>query len=84
MEGMQELGHVIASLSARLSALEGAIHALARTGTFERERTVAVFDAFGQELLERYQGLPVDDGVIELVEESLRDVRALLGASGFE
>lgn len=51
---------------------------MARGGTFDQEKTLAVFDAYGRELVDRYSGLPLDDGVIELVELSLRDVRELL------
>ena len=73
-----DLAHALAALSARISALEGAIHAMAQVGTFDRNKTLAVFDAYGRELVDRYSGLPIDDGVIDLVEQSLRDVRELL------
>lgn len=73
-----DLAHVIAALSARVSALEGALHALVRGGHFDQARTLAVFDAFAQETLDQYVGLPVDDSTLELVEVSFRDVRALL------
>ena len=74
----RDVGHALAALSARVSALEGAIHAMVAGGTFDQAKTLAVFDAYGRELIDRYSGLPLDDGVIELVETSYRDVRELL------
>ena len=73
-----DLAHAIAALSARVSALEGAIHAIARGGTFDQPRVLAIYDAFHTEMIDRYSGLPIDDGVIELVEQSFQDVRELL------
>jgi hypothetical protein len=74
----RDFAHAIAALSARVSALEGAMHAMAQGGKFDQTKTLAVFDAYGRELVERYSGLPIDDGVIDPVEQSLRDVRELL------
>ncbi|MBL0291800.1 MAG: hypothetical protein IPQ15_14390 [Betaproteobacteria bacterium] len=73
-----DVAHAIAALSSRVNALEGALHALVCGGTFNHQRTLAVFDKFSQETLDRYSGLPVDDKTIELFEESFRDVRQLL------
>jgi hypothetical protein len=73
-----EIAHVIAALSARINALEGAIHALAIGGSPNLERTLTAFDSYCQQMLDRYEGLPIDDYAIRLLEDSLRDVRELL------
>jgi hypothetical protein len=73
-----DIASAIAALSARVNALEGAIHALVVGGRFDSARTLAAFDLFGQQMLDRYEGLPIDDQAIEFLEVSLRDVRELL------
>ena len=73
-----EIAHAIAALSARINALEGAIHALVIGGNPNLERTLTAFDLYCQQMLDRYQGLPIEDYAIGLLEESLRDVRELL------
>ena len=73
-----DIAHALAALSARVNALEGAIHALVAGGAVDTARTLAAFDSYGEQMLDRYHGLPIDDQTIELLEVSLRDVRELL------
>ena len=77
MDG-QDAGHPLAALSARVTAREAAVHALAQGSQLDRGKVLATFDAFGRELLDRYGALPVDERVLELMEESFKDVRSLL------
>ena len=73
-----DTAHAIAALSARVMALEGAIHALMRGGTFDQERMLAVFDAFAGETLDTCLAKPIDDAVLGLIRQSFDDLRALL------
>lgn len=79
-----DTAHALAALSARVLALEGAIHALLRGGTFDQDRTLAVFDAFAGETLDHCLAKPIDDTVLGLIRQSFDDLRALLDDRGAE
>jgi len=66
-----DIASAIAALSARVNALQGTIHALVVGGHFDSARTLAAFDLFGQQMLDRYERLPIDDQAIEFLEVSL-------------
>jgi hypothetical protein len=77
----QDTAHALAALSAHVTALEAATQALAQGSQPDRGKAPAVFDAFSREMLDRYSGMPVDERVLELMGDSLSDVRALLQRS---
>ncbi len=74
----QDTAHALAELSARATALEATVRALAKGAQVDRGKALAIFDAFSREMLDRYGALPVDERVLELTEESFKDVRSLL------
>ncbi len=82
MDADDDTAHALAALSARVMALEGALAALAPRARDERALVLAAFDRFAQELLDRYIGLPIDEASLNLVRQSLDDVRALLESQG--
>lgn len=73
-----DTAYALAALSARVMALEGAIHALMHGGTFDQERMLAVFDAFAGETLDHCLAKPIDDAALALIRQSFDDLRALL------
>lgn len=79
MEQIRDLQHALAALSARQTALELLLAAVVRHATVDRKAAVAEYDRLAEETRDRYQGLPVGDAVIELVEQACAEVRELLG-----
>lgn len=66
----------IAALSARTVALEAAVSALAGQCA-NSARALLLFDDLGREMLDRFVGLPADDGYLDLLRESFDDLRVL-------
>jgi hypothetical protein len=74
----RDTAYPLATLTAGVTALEAAVHTFAGGSQLDRGKPLAAFDAFGREMLDRYSEKPVDDRVLELMEESFNDVRRLL------
>lgn len=74
----QDTAHALAALSARILALEGAVHAISPRSAHDRSHTLAVFDAFAEETLDNFLAKPVDDTVLALIRQSFDDIRTLL------
>ncbi|MFO1414789.1 MAG: hypothetical protein U1F10_12955 [Burkholderiales bacterium] len=68
----------LSAISARLAVLELAIAALVPTATRSRRLVSARFDASATELEDQLLGLAVDDAYLQLVEQSVADIRCLL------
>ncbi len=73
-----DLAHVLAALSARMSAIEMAIGALAPKDAGGNMRALQTYDQAATELIDQYLGLPVDEGYLELLRQSIEDLRAMI------
>lgn len=76
-----DLAHALAALSARMSAIELAIGVLAPRDAAERKKVLQAFDAGATELIDQYLRLPVDEGCLELLRQSIEDMQAMLSAA---
>ena len=68
----------LAALSARQMALESLLAAVIAHATIDRRAALADFDAAAAQVRDRYLGLPLGEAVLDLVEQSYAELRALL------
>lgn len=71
----------IDALSARVTAIEGALIALAPRDEQDRLRALAVYDAFEKRILDGYNALPVPESFLALLRQSFSDIRALIDST---
>jgi hypothetical protein len=70
--------YFLLALSARVTALEGAISALASTGTSDKAAVLNSFDTFSSHSTALFLGEPVSDEYLALLKRALAEVRAIL------
>lgn len=72
-----DLAHVLAALSARMSVLEVALGAIVPSGSEPRARVLRNYSQATAELVERYLSLAVEDTYIELLRGSIADLGSM-------
>ena len=70
--------YFLLALSARVTALEGAIAALASIRTSDRAAVLNSFDTFSAHSTALFLGEPVSDEYLALLRRALAEVRAVL------
>ena len=73
-----EVEHALAALSARQLALELLLAAVISHATIDKRAAIEAYDAAAREVSDRYLGLPLGEPVLELMEQSLAELRLLL------
>lgn len=73
-----EIEQALAALSARQAALESLLAAVVAHASVDRKAALADYDAAAAEIRDRYLVLPVGETVLDLLEQSFAEVRALL------
>lgn len=68
----------LAAITARAMALEGAVAALAPSDPKTQALVLNRYDAFTRQLVDRFIGLPIGDTFIDILRESVSDIRDLL------
>ena len=71
----------IDTLSARVTAIEGALIALAPRDHQDRLRALAIYDAFEKRILDEYNALPVPESFLDLLRQSFADIRAQIDST---
>lgn len=72
------------ALSARVTAIEGALIALAPRGEQDRLRALAIYDTFVKRVLDGYIGLPVPESFFDLLRQSFADIRQLIDSTNVQ
>jgi hypothetical protein len=74
----ENVEHALAALSARQMALESLLAAVIAHATIDRPAALSDFDAAAAQVRDQYLGLPLGEAVLDLVEQSYAELRALL------
>lgn len=77
----ENTAQAIEALSARVTAIEGALVALSPRDEQDRLRALTIYGAFERRVLDSYVGLPVTESFLELLRQSFTDIRALIDST---